>query len=1394
MYKKEETIELKQPFVFILTNNMKETAAELGLQWNTLAHEIAGLQNLLVRLNAAKRELRFITSKAIFVCAINTEYQFIIKTTVRKNARSQAEFVKDGVSIYSPMGFSIKEGNSVLSGPTVNVSSNSAYVESVLPEISAKMAYTVIENEEAEELSISEELESFLETAKAYNDIEDELERNRSLGSPRHPFTKLSSVTDQSRVKQLTYQFLCSEIEIDEYKPGTRLLLTLSDMEIPATLEEIQQGENEHLVKVLLNQEINHYELGDWGFFQLEYNSVQTKTRLKVVEQFEEMRTKATYLYKGIGHNEFSPIEEKGRTALEEELNKKKYPPNESQIEAISKGIHAEDPVLVLGPPGTGKTTVIVEWVKHFVKKENKRVLISSQNNKAVDNVLAKLADDEDMTVIRVGREEKVQENVKPFLYEMKEAEMKESISNSLAHYSPLVDRTLATVKDRINSYSAFIEKLSNYLEKKEYLDGYYRQWHETYLSRLRVGSRAVHALRETIAEGQERIDRKVSFLEDRKNKSLGIKMLTYPGVLFSKGTMFAAQRKIQAASEEMAMTLKELDGEWLRAKAYKNERIDPLKQDFAVIRELINSTREGLKTERIDGIWGEDIEAFHIDSYNRALLKEVERYIEKLEDFKVQLLKVQTVLNSWRDQMLDHSNSAISEVLLESVNVVGATCIGINSQSRFQHLEFDVTIIDESGQIQLHNAFVPMSRSPKLIMLGDHLQIPPIVDEDILKRAEEKGIRSDLLGKSLFEELYSQFPETNKVLLDTQYRMPHVISDILSEEFYEGKYHAHESKTGLNGIGAGFNSPFVLIDTGKDSNRLEKKHENGGYVNPLEIDIVVKLVRHLVEETGYSLNDMGIIAPYRAQIDALKDAISKAFPEYSERDLQDIVATLDSFQGQERPIIIYSGTRSNRKAEDQKRIGFLAETRRLNVALSRAEEQLFFIGDFPFLSSCDYEEVIESDDLYGEDIVHSERPFSRFIRRILSHVEMGNVQMLPVEKLMEGIDKNEKNTRFQPDLMIQSLFREFPSLIDEEVEALMPIELPIAELILELEERSTESFQIVEEAILDLIAAGLTDVDLISDLLGLTPRYVLRIIQTLESYGHIRQSELTEQGKQSLKERQSITTYAVIQKIQAELVFKQFLPYSMVQNDETLINRQSLVPHRDIVLLPNATLNDQFTANFLNNTSIYAKDQVLHTNVERIKDIKGQRIKFAPAYLIKFKNKIAFLPVLSVKHKGKRIWRPMVLPKNYTLALQEHKIPTIDNSHFRELQGFAMTVWEDKSDNFENKKKEHHAENVAKDFNLQSLELLDDGRLRLDPGDFKEYTIRKLDVLKHLFIPYAKRIMYNERICYFTIEDEELRSLGKKLCDLYLSNMSEYKKTLREMASGQPQKNALQF
>lgn len=372
---------------------------------------------------------------------------------------------------------------------------------------------------------------------------------------------------------------------------------------------------------------------------------------------------------------------------------------------------------------------------------------------------------------------------------------------------------------------------------------------------------------------------------------------------------------------------------------------------------------------------------------------------------------ELREVLKGWQHSVSESVNVSLNECVLESTNVVGATCIGVSSQRRFSDLKFDVTIIDEAGQIQIHNALVPMSVSNRLLMLGDHKQIPPSADEELVQLCEENGISTTLLHKSLFEHMYEKLPEQNRILLDTQYRIPAEIADVISKWFYDGQYKSFSGRRNtLSPLPGLTSSPFLIIDTSAEQNRHERPIHNAGCYNRLEANVICMLVGAMLKEhdpDDYSefFHELGIISAYKAQVELIRQKIQPIVKNTA--SLQEVVATLDSFQGQERDVIIYSFTKSSILTPTRRRIGFLNELRRLNVAMTRSKKMLVLIGDMNFLSSCQH---MDMDDDGNPVYEHSEKQFSDFIHLMLEHVEQGNGELITYQAFMQRIKSMQRS------------------------------------------------------------------------------------------------------------------------------------------------------------------------------------------------------------------------------------------------------------------------------------------------------------------------------------------------------------------------------------------------
>jgi ATP-dependent RNA/DNA helicase IGHMBP2 len=249
-------------------------------------------------------------------------------------------------------------------------------------------------------------------------------------------------------------------------------------------------------------------------------------------------------------------------------------------------------------------------------------------------------------------------------------------------------------------------------------------------------------------------------------------------------------------------------------------------------------------------------------------------------------------------------------EKLYTEADVILGTPVGLYD-AKINRLTFNTLVIDEAGQCIEPLAWCIFPLAQKYVLAGDHLQLPPTVLSDAAARL---GFNQSILEKSIttVDAVY---------LLNIQYRMREAIAGFSSNYFYEGLLqtaaHLTNTKTHITFIdtaGSGYNEV-------QGSNGMSLQNEG-------ELSIVQKI---MATETMDTLAT-AFISPYAGQVAAAKELLPKEMR----------ISTIDSFQGQEKEIIILSLVRSN----DDGDIGFLKDYRRMNVAITRAKEQLFVIGD----------------------------------------------------------------------------------------------------------------------------------------------------------------------------------------------------------------------------------------------------------------------------------------------------------------------------------------------------------------------------------------------------------------------------------------------------------------
>lgn len=249
-------------------------------------------------------------------------------------------------------------------------------------------------------------------------------------------------------------------------------------------------------------------------------------------------------------------------------------------------------------------------------------------------------------------------------------------------------------------------------------------------------------------------------------------------------------------------------------------------------------------------------------------------------------------------------------EKLFEQADVILGTPIGLYDTD-LRHLKFNYLVMDEAGQCIEPLAWCVFPLAQKYILAGDHMQLPPTV---LSNEAAQLGFNTSIL-ETAAKTMQPIF------LLDTQYRMRQPIAGFSSQYFYDSKLLTDEKLlsqaqhiTFIDTAGRGFNE-----EHGEDGTSLKNEGE-------------LNIVNKIIETENIDPSQTAFISPYAGQVAAAKDILPT----------QMRISTIDSFQGQEQHTVIISLVRSN----DDGIIGFLKDYRRMNVALTRAREQLYVIGD----------------------------------------------------------------------------------------------------------------------------------------------------------------------------------------------------------------------------------------------------------------------------------------------------------------------------------------------------------------------------------------------------------------------------------------------------------------
>lgn len=267
---------------------------------------------------------------------------------------------------------------------------------------------------------------------------------------------------------------------------------------------------------------------------------------------------------------------------------------------------------------------------------------------------------------------------------------------------------------------------------------------------------------------------------------------------------------------------------------------------------------------------------------------------------------------------------------ILENAQVVCATLTGL-TWDRLRGRRFSLALCDEATQAVWPATILALLLSDRAVLAGDQHQLPPTV---LSVDAARQG-----LARTLYERMLEAHGESISTMLRVQYRMNAAIMRFPNEAIYDGKLVAHPSVAShllreLPDVQTDerTTAPLLFVDSAGKGWSEESPESSASRRNPGEAERVVREVQSLLA-AGVPAADIGVIAPYAAQVQLLRTLLSEEAIE---------IDTVDAFQGREKEAICVSLTRSNDSGE----LGFVADVRRMNVALTRARRRLFVVGD----------------------------------------------------------------------------------------------------------------------------------------------------------------------------------------------------------------------------------------------------------------------------------------------------------------------------------------------------------------------------------------------------------------------------------------------------------------
>jgi superfamily I DNA and/or RNA helicase len=626
--------------------------------------------------------------------------------------------------------------------------------------------------------------------------------------------------------------------------------------------------------------------------------------------------------------------------------------PTKNQIDAIDIALNTPDIAIIQGPPGTGKTTVltaIIERLNEESDKENLKgqILIAGFQHDAVENIIERL----EINGLPTPKFGKKSTSVVDMSSYERILEWSEKIASNVKKQLPELTHYLKI--NKLNSHFEIYLRIPSKESAKELL-------------KYIINELNIFLDEKTIIDAKQ-------ILESLKKENMG--QLDELKSIYSLRTTTDSflddgnERNIDLLVSEIGQNLSDEEKKILQFS------------DLTSIDKYLPKLQK-LKYNLIDRLYPKPL--FRAEKPNENIIKLKEKVENELSNGTNTKDKIHTLLANYVNEL--EANPFGLKSMIEEYSYVYSSTTGQSSKAVKEKIgqdranedkvSFDTLIIDEAARVAPMDLLVAMVLAKRrIILVGDHRQLPHMVDDEIIKDANLS--ENDFINESMFGYLKRRSEKLEKfdgikrsITLNNQYRTHPILGEFISKNFYEKYEESFNSPLGreIGTIDKFFhqdlkeienNTPAIWIDVPTSACK-EKRDEFKSLFRLCEAQKIIKYLRKwILSEQGKGLT-FGIITFYRGQVNMLNELVEKEFTKEERSSFYSRlrIGTVDSFQGMEFDIVFLSIVRSrdiktiNENLEDYSLFGFLISKNRLCVSMSRQKKSLIIVGDKDFYES----------------------------------------------------------------------------------------------------------------------------------------------------------------------------------------------------------------------------------------------------------------------------------------------------------------------------------------------------------------------------------------------------------------------------------------------------------